>query len=276
MRPACASETAGGASGAGRGRGLVVEIMEARGGLQLGVHLETLVRTQQLGDVAVGVFDIAEMKCVGDAGIDASRRRARIAARRQAVLDAEIDAIGAERAFLRDPETRGILALDLVLHPLVTIGEVLLGDLEAGLIGTGDVAISAADADLVVDGDNAVGALARRGGRTNMHAGRVGAVLAADRHKGALHIRERAGFDVEHRAPLHRRRGGVGMPAGRGAGLAPDATLEIGDHRPAGHVAPARRVILTLTRSALDPVASVRSSSIGTKAFMLGALKSLA
>ena len=159
---------------------------------------------------------------------------------------------------------------------LVAVGEVLLGDLEARLIGTGDVAIGAADADVVVDGDDAVGALARRGGRTDMHAGRVGAVLAADRHEGALHIRERAGFDVEHLAPLHRRRGGVGMPAGRGAGLAADAALEIGDHRPAGHVAPARRVILTLTRSALDPVASVRSSSIGTKAFMLGASKSLA
>ena len=36
------------------------------------------------------------------------------------------------------------------------------------------------------------------------------------------------------------------------------------------------RVILTLTRSALEPVASVRSSSIGTSAFMLGAWKSLA
>ena len=258
------------------GRRLVVEIMEARLGAEFGMHLETLMRTQQLGDVAVRIFDIAEMQCVRDAGIDASRRRARIAARRQAVLDAEIDAIGAERAFLRDPEARGILAFDLVLHRVVTIGEVLLGDLEAGLIGTGDVAIGAADADVVVDGDNAVGALARRGRRTNMHAGRVGAVLAADRHKGALDIRERAGFDIEHRAPLHRRRGGVGMPAGRGAGLAADATLEIGDHRPAGHGAPARRVTLTLTKSALDPVASVRSSSIGTKAFMLGALKSLA
>src|SRR5664280_1179149 len=121
------------------------------------------------------------MQCVGYAGIDASRRRARIAARRQAVLDAEIDAIGAERAFLRDPEARGILAFDLVLHPLVAIGEVLLGDLEAGLIGTGDVAIGAADADVVVDGDNAVGALARRRRRADMHAGWVGAVLAADR-----------------------------------------------------------------------------------------------
>src|ERR1039458_5549835 len=112
-------------------RCLVIEIMEARLGGELGVHAETLVRTQQLGDVAVGIFNIAKMQCVRDAGIDASRRRARIAAWRQTVLDAEIDAIGTERAFLCDPETRGILAFNLVLHPLVPIGEVLLGDFEA-------------------------------------------------------------------------------------------------------------------------------------------------
>ena len=192
------------------------------------------------------------------------------------VLDAEIDAVGAERAFLRDAEALGNLAFDLVLHRFRAVGEVLLGDLEARLVGAGDVAIGAADADVVVDGDDAVGALARRGRRTDMHAGRIGAVLAADRHEGALDVGERAGLDVEHLAPLHRRRRGVGMPAGRGAGLAADAALEIGDHRPAGHVAASSRVILTLTRSALDPVASVRSSSIGTKAFMLGAWKSLA
>ena len=260
----------------GRGSGLVVEIMKARLGPELGVHAETFVRTQQLRDVTVRIVEIAEMQRVGDAGIHARRRRARIAARRQAVLDAEIDAVGAKRAFLRDPEPRGILALDLILHRARVVGEVLLGDLEARLIGASHVAISAADADVVVDGDNAVGALARRGRGTNMHARRVGAVLATDRHKCPIDVRERAGLDIEHLAPLHRRRGGVGMPAGRGAGLAAHAALEIGDHRPAGHDAASSRVILTLTKSALDPVASVRSSSIGTKAFMLGAPKSLA
>ena len=217
------------------------------------------------------------MQGVRDAGIDASRRRARIAARRQAVLDAEIDAVRAERAFLRDAEALGNPRVrSRSACACVAIGEVFFGDLEAGLIGAGDVAIGAADADVVVDGDNAVGALARRGRRADMHAGRVGAVLAADRHKGAVDVRERAGLDIEHLAPLHRRRRGVGMPAGRRAGLAADATLEIGHHGPARHGAASSRVILTLTRSALDPVASVRSSSIGTKAFMLGASKSLA
>ena len=240
------------------------------------MHAKVLVAAQQARDVALRVVEIAEMQSVGDAGIDASRRRARIAARRQAVLDAEIDAVGAEGAFLRDAEARGVLALDLVLHRARAIGEVFLGHLEARLVGAGDVAIGAADADLVVDGDDAVGALARRGRRTDVHARRVGAVLAADRHEGAVDVGERARLDVEHLAPLHRRRGGIGVAAGRGAGLAADAALEIGDHRPAGHDAVSSRVILTLTRSALEPVASVRSSSIGTSAFMLGAWKSLA
>ena len=194
----------------------------------------------------------------------------------ETVLEAEVDAVGAESAFLRDAEPRGILALDLVLHRRRRHRRSRRFDLEARLVRTGDVAIGAADADVVVDGDDAVGALARRRRRADMHAGRIGAVLAADRHKGAADIRIRAGLDVEHLAPLHRRRGGVGVPAGRRAGLAADAALEVGDHRPAGHGAPPSRVTLTLTRSALDPVASVRSSSIGTSAFMLGASKSLA
>jgi hypothetical protein len=67
------------------------------------------------------------------------------------------------------------------------------------------------------------------------------------------------------------------VAAGGGAGLAADAALKVGEHRPTGHArAPSSRAIATFTRSALDPVASVRSSSMGTSAFMLGAWKSLA
>ena len=52
----------------------------------------------------------------------------------------------------------------------------------------GHGAVGAADAQVVVDGDNAVGALLRRGARAHLHAGRLVAVLAADRHEGALHV----------------------------------------------------------------------------------------
>ena len=148
---------------------------------------------------------------------------------------------------------------------------------EPRLVRTGDVAIGAADADVVVDGDDAVGTLAGRRRRAHIHAGRVGAMLAADRHESPVHIGKRARLDVEDLAPLHRRRGGVGVAAGGGAGLAADAAFEVGEHRPACHVlAPPSRLIETLTRSALEPVASVRSSSIGTSAFMFGVWKSLA
>ena len=147
---------------------------------------------------------------------------------------------------------------------------------ETRLIGACDLTIGAADAQIVVDRHDAVRALARRRCWADMHAGRIGAVLTTDRNENAADVRVGAGFDIEHLAPLHRRRGGVGVPAGRRARLTTDAPLEIGHHGPARHAAASNRVILTLTRSALDPVASVRSSNMGTNAFMLGAWKSLA
>src|SRR6516164_9608560 len=76
---------------------------------------------------------------------------------------------------------------------------------KTSLVRAGDLAIGAADTKFVIDRHNPVGALARRGGRTNMHARRVGAMLAPDRHESATDIWERAGFDVEDLAPLHSR-----------------------------------------------------------------------
>src|SRR5262249_28086002 len=149
-------------------------------------------------------------------------------------------------------------------------------DLEARLIWTGDGAIGAADAQVVVDRDDAVGTTARRGRRAHLHARRFLAMLTANRNEGAADVRIDAGLDVEHLAPLHCGRCRVGVPAGCRAGLATDAALEIGEHHPSRHAAHSSRVTLALTRSALDPVASVSSSSIGISAFMLGAPKSLA
>ena len=67
----------------GRGRigiaGLVVKIIEARLGTELAVHAKMLLLTaQQPRHVAVRIVDIAELQRVGDAGIDASWRRARL------------------------------------------------------------------------------------------------------------------------------------------------------------------------------------------------------
>src|SRR5262249_31055356 len=158
---------------------------------------------------------IAEMQSVGDAGIDAGRRGTRVEAGREAVGQSEIDAIRAKCAFLGDTVAARIFALDLVLHYSRAVGEVRSLDLEPRLIGAGDIAIGAADADVIVDGDDAVGTPARRGRRAHMHAWRIVAVLTADGHEGATDLRIASSLDVEHLAPLHRWRGGVGMPASR-------------------------------------------------------------
>jgi len=99
---------------------------------------------------------------------------------------------------------------------------------------------------------------------------------AADRHEGAADVRKLAGLEIQDLAPLDARRRRVDLLAGRRAGLAPDAPVEVGDDRPAGHAGPPIFVTFTLTRSAPEPVASVNSSIIGVSAFMLGALSSLA
>ena len=89
--------------------GLGVEIKEARLGAELAVHAKMLLLAQQPRHVAVRIVDIAEVQRVGNAGIDAGRRRARLEPRRQAVREAEVDAVRAERAFLRHAEARGCL-----------------------------------------------------------------------------------------------------------------------------------------------------------------------
>ena len=107
-------------------------------------------------------------------------------------------------------------------------------------------------------------------------ARRLVAVLAADRHEGALHVRVFAELHVEHAPPLHARRRRVGVLARRGAGLAADAAAQVRDHRPAGHGAALASRDLTRTMSAPEPVASVRSSDIVASVFRLGTPKSLA
>ncbi len=233
------------------------------------------VLAQQFRDVAVGIVEIAEVQRVGDAGIDAGRRCPRIDAGSNAQANAVIDAVDAKRAFLRDAETVRILASRFAAQLHRAVGKARRIDLEARLIRAGDHAIRAADAQLVVDSDDSVRPLPGRGRGTHLHARRLIEVLATDRREAAGDVRIGPGFDVEHLAPLHRRRGRIGVPACRRAGLAADAALEIGKHHPARHEV-LSGVTLTLTRSALDPVASVSSSSIGISAFMLGASKSLA
>jgi len=251
--------------------------MEARVGAQLLVHAEAAVLFDQRRDIAVGVGEVAEMQCVGDAGIDAGRGRLRIDAGHQAMGEAVIDAVGTEGAFLGDAEARRVLAGRLAPHaPVAAVGEPRFVDLVAGLVGTRHGAVGTADAELVVDGDDAVGPLPGRRRRTDVHAGRVGAMHAADRHEGAADVGVFADLEIEDAAPLHGGRRRVGVFAGGRAGLAADAAPEIGDHAPAGHRRFSRSVTRALTRSEPEPVESVRSSSIGVSLFMLGTSKVLA
>src|SRR4029079_3909363 len=86
-------------------------------------------------------------------------------------------------------------------------------------------------------------ALARRGARAHLHAWRLVALHAADRHESALHVREFPGLEVEHAAPLHVLRRGVRHLAGRRASLAADAAPQIRDHGPARHMKFALRLM---------------------------------
>ena len=263
---------------AGRQR-LVPQVVEARAGAELLVHPEVLVARQQLRHVAVGVVEIAERERLRDARVDAGGRRLGIDARGLAGREPRVDAVDAERALGRDREAIRVVALRLVRGGLA-VGEGRALGLVPGLVGTGDRAVRASDAQVVVDRDDAVGPLARRRRRADVHAGRVLAVLAADRHERALDVRVLADLDVEHAPPLHARRRRVRVLARGRAGLASDATPQVGDHRPARHRRPLRgppmRLSDTRTTSAPEPVASVRPSDIVASVLRLASPKSFA
>ena len=89
----------------------------------------------------------------------------------------------------------------------------------ARLVGAGHGAVGAADTQVVVDGDNAVGARFFVAVLRHLHARRLVAVLAADRHEGALHVRVLAHLHVDHAPPLRPAAWRLAF-AGRGAGLA--------------------------------------------------------
>ena len=255
----------------------VPQIEYARPGPQLFVHLEGPVFAQEFRHIAVGVVDIAEGQRLRDAGIDAGRCCLGIRARHQTGLDARIYAIDAKGAFLCHAQAGGIFAHRLVTHlSLAVIGGPRLVHAVARIIGAGHRAIGAADADVVIDGDNPVGALFRGRRGADIKAGRFVAMHAADRHECAAHIGECAGLEIQHLAPHHARGGGILVLAGGGAGLAADATVEIGNNGIAGHFRPPSGVTRTLTISAPEPVASVSSSIMGVSAFIDGARCSFA
>ena len=159
-----------------------------------------------------------------------------------------------------------------MLHgALFLVGQVALVNDMAGLVGTGHGAIATANAEVVIDLNNAVGTNFCRGGGANILAGRLGAMHAPHRHEGALNLGIGAGFHIQDLAPLYSRRGGVGMFAGRRAGLTADAAAQIGDHHITGHAPPSRRLTATRTISAEEPVESVNARDMGTTVFMLGA-----
>ncbi len=101
---------------------------------------------------------------------------------------------------------------------------------------------------------------------------------ARDRQEGAVDVGKFAAFDIEHAAPLHARRRGVGALAGGRAGLAADAAPQVDHHgiTLAHAAALAMRRTATRTISAPEPVASVSSSDIGAIVFRLARSVSLA
>ncbi|BAE50820.1 hypothetical protein amb2016 [Paramagnetospirillum magneticum AMB-1] len=257
----------------------VPQVIESRPRALVLVLAEPFVVADQPRHDAVGVLDIAEAQGARQAGIDAGRRGLGVDSGHLARLDAGIDALDAEGAF-------GDHA-DLLLGG----ASLLLGDgagavdvlgrlhLVTGLVGARDGAVGTADADVVVDGDDAVVALAGGGRRTDLHAGRLVAMLAAGGQEDAPHVGVLPGLDVEDLAPLHAGRRGVGFLAGCRAGLAADAAPQVGDHHIAGHAGspgPSTRRSATRTTSAPEPVASVSSSDIWVMVFNDGKLRSLA
>src|SRR5487761_2469704 len=239
------------------------------------MHAKGLVLGEQLRDVAVRIFEVAEAQRLRDATVDAGGRGFGIDPRGQAFCQAGIDAVDAESALGRNRQPLGIEGLRL-LGGRLAVGKARAVRLVARLIRTGDRAVAAAYAQLVVDGDDTAGALLGGGGWALMHARRLVAMHAADRHENTLYRRVLAHFHVEHAPPLHVRRRRVGLLARGRTGLAADAAAQVRDHGPAGHFPPPVRFKLTRTTSEPEPVASVSSIDIGTSEFMLGTPKSLA
>ena len=81
-------------------------------------------------------------------------------------------------------------------------GVALAGEVGAVLVGTGDDAVPAAEALVGVDGDDAVFALVRGLGRADVDAGRLFALVAADRIGG--HVDVDAVVDLEGDQPAAR------------------------------------------------------------------------
>ena len=183
-------------------------------------------------DVAVGVVEVAEVEGLADARKHARRRHRAIDAGNQVGAPGLVDPLDAEGALGGDAEAL-VLVMDLLDRRLAALEVAdLVGDQEARLIGAGDVTVHAADAQVVALEDDAVLALAGRRRRADLHARRLRAVHAADRHEDALDARIFADLEIAYAPPLHRRRRHVGMLAGHRAGVAPDALLDIYDHAP--------------------------------------------
>src|SRR5487761_2093622 len=184
------------------------------------MHAKGLVLGEQLRDVAVRIFEVAEAQRLRDATVDAGGRGFGIDPRGQAFCQAGIDAVDAESALGRNRQPLGIEGLRL-LGGRLAVGKARAVRLVARLIGTRDRAVAAAYAQLVVDGDDTVGPLLGGGGWAHVHARRLVAMHAADRHENTLYRRVLAHFHVEHAPPLHVRRRRVGLLARSGAGPRP-------------------------------------------------------
>lgn len=207
-------------------------------GAEVIVHLEPDVFVKQLRDIAMGIFDVAKVQGSGDAGIGACRTRLGIDAWRESFRRPLVNTIAAERAFLGNTDPPLIEPLHFLGSRRFTVGKSGLVYLVSRLIRAGDDAVGAAHAQFIVDGDNAIRALIGRAARTDLKAGRLCAMHAPYRHEKAVDVWKLPGLDIQHFAPLHPRRGGIGMLACRSARLAPNAQPQISDHSVARHAFP--------------------------------------
>jgi hypothetical protein len=92
-----------------------------------------------------------------------------------------------------------------------------------GVVWTGLHASLAADTDTGVEFDDAIRSLEHGGHRANVHAGRVGAMVAARHLEETPRIRKRAFFDVLYPGAVDSQGYFVFGFARRGAGMAADA-----------------------------------------------------
>jgi len=114
-------------------------------------------------------------------------------------------------------------------------GSVGLGVKIDRVVGTGLHAGFTSDANGWIKLNNAIITLIHRGDRTDTHAGRVGAMIAARHLKAAAHVRIRARFNIFDPRAIHTKRHLIFGLARSRAGVTSDALALVNQKSIIGH-----------------------------------------